>query len=142
MKVSLTRRSRSRGAGQEEDGYAVPPESVDGVMWDFDYSFLEQFPDFESEADYRLIRYGGNQRDPSQEQGDLICGLFECYCDFYNAIYGREILYGDDAKNWQWKPLIAFQGPLSGVSDDEHMIFFRKTNSGFEYAVACVRWNW
>ncbi len=48
----------------------------------------------------------------------------------------------EEALNWNWKPLLAFSGPLSQVVSDDHMVFYRKCDDGFEYAGAICRWSW
>lgn len=123
--------------GWEAAGYTIPIGSLDGALWEIDEGVCEEFPGLDDDADYKLVFKACNKyREP------LRCALFEVYYDFFATIYGSEIFYDDEALNWDWKPLVAFSGPISRVVSDDHMIFYRRVADGFEYSGAICRWNW
>ena len=117
-------------------GYTIPMPRIDPSIWDLPDDFSERFPTLNKDPDYKIVCdiIEGVREHP-------FCALFDVYYDFYNTLYGNELYYGDESVGWSWRPLFAFPGPLSNLATDEHVIFYRVAEEGFEYAAASVRWN-
>jgi len=125
--------------GWEPSGFTIPEGSTDNSLWEtfaLDADILSHLEGLECEKDYKFIC-----ESIVRPRLNPICSLFDTYWGFHQIIYGPTIHYGEDSKSWDWKPLFAFPGPLSPYPSDDHMVFYRKTNDGFEYAGACRRWG-
>lgn len=119
-------------------GFTIPPGTNYGCLWNWDDIEIEKsIPSLFEDPDYKTIcgilsRWSEGPR----------CALFDVYSDFYGTVYGSESWYGKGSADWNWRPLFAFPGPLSRRVSDEHMVFYREVGDEFEYAGACMRWNW
>lgn len=123
--------------GWQPAGFTIPPSRIDPSIWDLPDDFDDRFPTLSDDPDYKIVcEILG--RFPERPK----CALFDIYYDFHNPLYGNELYYGEDSVGWSWRPLFAFPGPLSDRVDDEHVIFYRESDDGFEYAGASMRWNW
>ena len=123
--------------GWRPAGFTIPPIGNYG-MWDWnEEDFERRFAKLFDDPDYEVVCNILNEF-PERPR----CALFDVYSDFSNSVYGNEIYYGKDSAEWRWRPLFAFPGPLSDRVDDEHVIFYRESDDGFEYAGASMRWNW
>lgn len=123
--------------GWRPAGYTIPPSSAEPSIWDLPDYFDDRFPGLDKDPDYKIICEILKERRERP-----ICALFDIYNDFHTCLYGSEVYVGKASVGWNWRPLFAFRGPLSDRVDDEHVIFYRETDDGFEYAGASMRWNW
>jgi hypothetical protein len=118
-------------------GFTIPDASIDGSIWDIPDDFHDSFPDLMDDPDFGTI-CEIMEASPVHPR----CALFDVYYDFFRPLYGLESYYGDGSVGWNWRPLFAFPGPISDRVDDQHVVFYRKSDGQFEYAGASMRWNW
>ena len=122
--------------GWEPDGFTIP---LDWEFWYVDREYRHKYPDgLEDETDFKTIeeitsRHGFHAP---------LCSLFELDPQFSNTV----IFVLDKPpidRSRLWRPLIAFAGPLSGAGfvQDQHMLFYRRKTSRFEFLHECYRWH-